>query len=413
MKKLIIFFTLSIFIIMFFNSSNLKKIITDKFPNIRFTKFIFKKEPLLNKINNDYNIKFLPETQFVKVNFLKRKLTFDKNYYDSNNNKSISYSQWGTFFIETTNEEMFFSDYLGNFYFLKFEEIFNNEVKNLDLNKIKTNLIIDRLYDFLIRENTIFVSFSITSNNCKKSYVSEAKINLEFLEFKKIFETPDCLITGATGKLEYYEHDNTKGILVSTSSGGYDKPDYNSQNDKSLFGKIIFIDIENYKNYIFSSGHRDIQGLFAENNLIISTEHGPRGGDEINKIIYGKNYGWPISSYGEKYNFNYEKKVYYKKDHLNNGFQEPLFYFTESIGINEIKKLGNNFSVFLKNKYILASLNGRSIYFISFDEEFKRLMTYEKVFLNERVRDIVYDEKLKTIFLALEENGELGIITAQ
>ena len=36
------------------------------------------------------------------------------------------------------------------------------------------------------------------------------------------------------------------------------------------------------------------------------TEHGPRGGDEINKIIYKKNYGWPIASYGEKYEINKE-----------------------------------------------------------------------------------------------------------
>ena len=90
-----------------------------------------------------------------------------------------------------------------------------------------------------------------------------------------------------------------------------------------------------------------------------------------------------------------------------------MFYFTESIGINEIKKLGNNFSDFLKNKFILASLNGRSIYFISFDNDFNRVMSYEKIFLNQRVRDLAYDENKKTIFLALEENGELGIITAQ
>ena len=38
-----------------------------------------------------------------------------------------------------------------------------------------------------------------------------------------------------------------------------------------------------------------------ESDIIISTEHGPYGGDEINKLSYGKNYGWPVSSYGENY----------------------------------------------------------------------------------------------------------------
>ena len=44
--------------------------------------------------------------------------------------------------------------------------------------------------------------------------------------------------------------------------------------------------------------------------MILSTEHGPKGGDEINKIIFGSNYGWPISSYGKPY--ANEKNVYFK-----------------------------------------------------------------------------------------------------
>ena len=52
----------------------------------------------------------------------------------------------------------------------------------------------------------------------------------------------------------------------------------------------------------FFQGHRLILGLVIdENNSIIATENGPRGGDEINKIIFGGNYGWPISSYGRRY----------------------------------------------------------------------------------------------------------------
>ena len=46
-------------------------------------------------------------------------------------------------------------------------------------------------------------------------------------------------------------------------------------------------------------GHRNPQGLLVFDNIVLSTEHGPRGGDEINKIMFGKNYGWPISSYGK------------------------------------------------------------------------------------------------------------------
>ncbi|MCC5941925.1 MAG: PQQ-dependent sugar dehydrogenase [Balneolaceae bacterium] len=54
---------------------------------------------------------------------------------------------------------------------------------------------------------------------------------------------------------------------------------------------------------IFSYGHRNIQGLIInpENDEIWATEHGPRGGDELNMIEAGKNYGWPNASLGRAY----------------------------------------------------------------------------------------------------------------
>ena len=61
-------------------------------------------------------------------------------------------------------------------------------------------------------------------------------------------------------------------------------------------------------------GHRVIQGLSVNDGIIISTEHGPRGGDEINKILSNKNYGWPIVSLGERYDFKYKNNnLTYKK----------------------------------------------------------------------------------------------------
>ena len=82
----------------------------------------------------------------------------------------------------------------------------------------------------------------------------------------------------------------------------------------------------------------------AQYDFILSTEHGPKGGDEINKIILGKNYGWPISSYGESY-ANDDLK--YHKSHIENKFEEPIFSFVPSIGISEIVPLDTNEKEFL------------------------------------------------------------------
>ena len=54
---------------------------------------------------------------------------------------------------------------------------------------------------------------------------------------------------------------------------------------------------------IWSLGHRNPQGLFYDEmtETLFEQEHGPRGGDEINIIKKGKNYGWPIITYGKEY----------------------------------------------------------------------------------------------------------------
>ena len=85
-------------------------------------------------------------------------------------------------------------------------------------------------------------------------------------------------------------------------------PSLDAQNDNSINGKTIFINFLDKKYSVFTKGHRVVQGLFVDDDYVIATEHGPRGGDEINILKSKHNYGWPISSYGEKYDFKYEAK---------------------------------------------------------------------------------------------------------
>ena len=166
------------------------------------------------------------------------------------------------------------------------------------------------------------------------------------------------------------------------------------------------------KNYIiFSKGHRNIQGLYAAKDLILATEHGPRGGDEINKILFNKNYGWPIASYGEKYSVNNSKKSSYTKNHYSQGFEEPLFAFVPAIGISEIIQLPNTFSEIFDNNFIISSLYGHNIFRIKFDKDYTRVIFSEKIFIGDRIRDIKFNNELKAMLIALEKNGEIGIIT--
>lgn len=64
-----------------------------------------------------------------------------------------------------------------------------------------------------------------------------------------------------------------------------------------------FVNNRNALPEIWSYGHRNPQGLYfdREHNRLWEIEHGPRGGDEINLILAGENYGWPVISYGKEY----------------------------------------------------------------------------------------------------------------
>ena len=187
-----------------------------------------------------------------------------------------------------------------------------------------------------------------------------------------------------------------------------------AQDVESALGKIININIKNKKYNIISLGHRNPQGLLysKEQDLILTTEHGPYGGDEINLNLNPlseiKNFGWAISSYGEHYGGkdNLENKDKYlkyplHKSHSNFGFIEPIKYFVPSIGISEIIQID-------KEKFIASSLKDSSIY--PFNLKNNKIKNFSKIPINERIRDMVYDKKNKEIFLFLEDFASLAII---
>ena len=99
------------------------------------------------------------------------------------------------------------------------------------------------------------------------------------------------------------------------------------------------------------------------------------------------------------------------KNHASLGFEEPIFVFLTAIGISEIIRLPNNFSNHFVDNFIISSLWGSSLYRIKFDENYNRVIFSEKIYIGQRIRDLKYHHKMKVIFLALEEEGELGILS--
>ncbi|GGW60673.1 glucose/arabinose dehydrogenase [Winogradskyella epiphytica] len=103
---------------------------------------------------------------------------------------------------------------------------------------------------------------------------------------------------------------------------------YRLNDDGSIPDDNPFVDEANAKTAIYSYGHRNPQGMMMhpETGEIWVHEHGPKGGDEINIIAKGKNYGWPLVSYG----VNYSGTSFTDNTTLP-GMKDPLFYWVPSI----------------------------------------------------------------------------------
>ncbi len=379
--------------------------------------YYFNKKTVIKNILNDYNVNFLPNTQFLKLNLSKIKLK---------SREEGGFDKFGSFSIDLHDSNLLITTKYGWNFKVNLKNLKGKKDKEtIEVDLIKSNFFqnknkkIFHIMDTTIYEGNLYVYFVKDENNCKTVNISVAKVDLEFLDFKDFFNSKECQNNEIQiGKITSYNKNGSPGILFTVNNVFRDQPEnYLSQNNESIFGKIVFINLNSKEKSIFSSGHRAPQGLFVENDLILSTEHGPKGGDEINKIIFGENYGWPIASYGDYYiktdqtnSKIYSKKPYYNKNHEELGFKEPIYAFVPSIGISEIIKLPNQFSPHFQNNFLIGSLNGKSLYRVKFSENFNKLLFVEKIFIGSRIRDLKYSKETNTILLALEYDGQIALI---
>tara|TARA_B100000963_G_scaffold306691_1_gene281442 strand:- start:832 stop:2079 length:1248 start_codon:yes stop_codon:yes gene_type:complete len=226
----------------------------------------------------------------------------------------------------------------------------------------------------------------------------------------------DILVNNAGGRIVKFDNK----IYIST---GYFTPyvfsgiNYFPQDSKSSFGKIIQIDNDGISS-IFSKGHRNPQGLFIYNNeFILSSEHGPRGGDELNLIKKNNNYGWPCETAGSLYSYEntgLKKEIWLSKEKLkeygcesNKKYIKPIYTWTPSIAASQgIHYRGDYFDIF-KDNIILGSLGGLSLLRMILDDE--KIINIERIKINERIRDI--SESYEGKIILYTDGGSLIILS--
>jgi len=164
------------------------------------------------------------------------------------------------------------------------------------------------------------------------------------LKGNQLVKLEDVLVTKSVSNSDYHFGSritfDEKGYLFFSIGDRGHRP--NSQDLNTHSGSILrlkmdgsvpdnnpFVNQNDALPEIWSYGHRNPQGLFydMQKKLLWSIEHGPRGGDEINLINPGLNYGWPVISYGKEY---YSPAQVGESTHKE-GMEQPVKYYIPSI----------------------------------------------------------------------------------
>ena len=165
-----------------------------------------------------------------------------------------------------------------------------------------------------------------------------------------------------------------------------------------------FVDKSGAMPEIWSFGHRNPQGLMFDvsKDKLWSIEHGPRGGDEINHIEKGKNYGWPVISYGREYISNFKVSASPFKE----GMEQPVHYFSPSIAPGSLLVYSGKKKTEWEGALLSGALKLRHLNVVTVDHN-KQFVAEKRLFERHsmRVRNVV-ENPAGEIFIATD-NGDI------
>lgn len=265
----------------------------------------------------------------------------------------------------------------------------------------------------------IYLSYSCGTNSANHTCVARGKLSGSSLtHVEEIFRSQKAKRGGAHfGGRMVWLADNT---LLVTLGDGYRYLE-EAQNNSNHLGTIVrinpdgsvpkdnpFVDSAGAKPEIYSYGHRNVQGIVYDEktNTIYAHEHGPKGGDELNLIQAGSNYGWPLATYGIDYSGDI-----ISKHKTYPGTVDPMTYWVPSIAPSGMALYQGNLFPEWKNNFLIGALAGRHVRLVKMKNG--QVVGQEKLFghLNERFRDVQAGPDGAVYLLTDSSSGSLLKVT--
>lgn len=220
-------------------------------------------------------------------------------------------------------------------------------------------------------------------------------------QWRTLFESAPCVpLTGPErkrgknpfkgeeigGRLAFLDERTLLLTLGDQGFSGIESLQAFSQDPQADYGKTIRIDTDTGASETMTMGHRNPQGLYVTHEgLVWQTEHGAQGGDEVNLLIEGEDYGWPSVTYGTDYGSMVWPMSQSQGRHR--GYREPQFAWLPSIGVSQIIRIERD-SLFpiWQGDLLVGSLSTRALYRLVTGEG--RIVLSEPIEIGKRVRDI-------------------------
>ena len=223
-----------------------------------------------------------------------------------------------------------------------------------------------------------------SNGNCVEVRVDEVEIELsknKLARKSNWFISKPCVPIGAvqhaSGRMEKIDNNS---VYLTIGDLGYKKiDDINLRKDLGSVFKIS-------KNSVskVSFGHRNMQGILSINNLLLVSEHGPRGGDEINIVKQNTDYGWPFVTYGKAYGVGDYIKP--KSNGTHKGYEEPIKYWVPSIAPTELVQIPKNWGNW-SNQIAMGTLKEETLVFLRMDSS-NKITEEKRIKVKERIRDL-------------------------
>lgn len=265
------------------------------------------------------------------------------------------------------------------------------------------------------RDKTIFLSYSCGTIKANNLCVGRGELDgVTLKNFRRIFQAlPLKDTTLQFGSRIVFLPDDT---LVVSIGDGFDFRE-DAQDLSNHLGKLIrlnrdgsvphdnpFVGQPGKRPEIYSYGHRNPQGLFydTESGLLYESEHGPYGGDEINIIEPGVNYGWPIATFGINYPGS---NISPHEDHP--GVQPPIKHWTPSIAPSGIAVYqGDAFAEF-NGDLLVSGLAARGVFRLNLEDG--KVVSVQRLFheLDKRIRDVIVGKEGELYLLTDHAPGEI------